>query len=153
VLDLVATEEGTLPVGHQSDRTGLDGEAGAGLPAIDQQARDAYQRRLAEVDEDIEDARRSNDIGRLERAERDREFLIAELKQAVGLAGRHRSVGSNTERARTAVARSIRYTLDRLKRHHPKLAAHLHRSVNTGTYCSYTTDPLAPVVWQVSHTD
>ncbi len=153
VLDLVAVEEGTLAVGHQSDRTGLDGEAGVGLPVIDQQARDAYQRRLAEVDEDIEEARRNNDVGRLEMAERDREFLIAELKQAVGLARRHRAVGSNAERARTAVARSIRYALDRLEEHHPTLAAHLHRAVNTGTYCSYTPDPLAPVVWQVSRTD
>ena len=153
VLDLVAVGEGTLPVGHQSDRTGLDGEAGVGLPVIDEQARDAYQRRVAEVDEDIEEARRNNDLGRLELAERDREFLIVELKQALGLAGRHRAIGSNAERARVAVARSIRYALDRLEEHHPTLAGHLHQAVNTGTYCSYTPDPLAPVVWQVSGTD
>lgn len=153
VLGLVAAEEGTLPVGHARDRTGLDGEAGVGLPVIDRHARDAYQRRLAEVDEDIEEARRNNDVGRLELAQHDREFLIAELKQAVGLAGRHRAVGSNAERARTAVARSIRYAIDRLEGHHPTLAAHLHRAVDTGTYCSYTPDPLAPVVWRVSGTD
>jgi hypothetical protein len=153
VLDLVAAEEGTLPVGRQGDRTGLDGEAGVGLSVIDEQARAAYRRRLAEVDEDIEEARLNNDIGRLALAERDREFLTAELKQAVGLAGRHRTVGSNAERARTAVARSIRYALDRLEEHHPRLAAHLHQTVNTGTYCSYTPDPLAAVVWQVSGTD
>jgi hypothetical protein len=153
VLDLVATEQGTLPVGQQIDRTGLDGEAGGGLPVIDERARDAYQRRLAEVDDDIDEARRNNDVGRLHLAESDRQFLIAELRQAAGLAGRHRAVGSNAERARTAVARSIRYALDRLEGHHAALAAHLHRAVNTGTYCSYTPDPRAPVVWQMSGTD
>lgn len=152
VLDLVAAEEGTLPVGRQSDRAGLHGEAGGGLSVIDEQARAAYRRRLAEVDEDIEEAQLHNDIGRLALAERDREFLTAELRQAVGLAGRHRSVGSNAERARTAVARSIRYALDRLEGHHPMVAAHLHQTVRTGTYCSYTPDPLAAVAWEVSGT-
>ena len=153
VLDLVATEEGTLPVGHQTDRTQLDSEAGGGLPVIDEQARAAYKRQLAEVEADIEEARQMNDIGRLELAERDREFLIAELKQAVGLAGRHRAVGSTAERARTAVTRSLRYAIGRLEEHHPTLAAHLGQTVRTGTYCSYAPDPLAPVMWQVSDTD
>lgn len=146
VLDLVAAEEGTM-AGHRSDRTGIDGEAGVGLPVLDEQARAAYKRRIAEVDEDIEEARRHNDFGRLELAERDRDFLIAELKQALGLAGRHRTVGSSAERARVAVARSIRYSLGRLEHHHPSLARHLRQAVNTGTYCSYTPDLRAPVIW------
>lgn len=153
VLDLVAAEAGTLPVGrhgHDGHDPALGGEAGAGLPVLDEQARDAYRRRLAEVDEDIDEARRQHDLGRLELAERDREFLIAELRQAVGLAGRHRTVGSTAERARTAVTRSIRYAVTRVEEHHPTLAAHLHHAVNTGTYCSYTPDPLAPVNWQLS---
>jgi tetratricopeptide (TPR) repeat protein len=152
VLDLVAVEQGTLPVGHPGDASELDGEAGAGLPMIDQQAREAYRRRLAEVDEDIEEAARMNDVGRLELAERDRGYLIAELTQAMGLGGRHRAVGSTAERARTSVTRSLRYAIKRLAEHHPTLATHLENAVRTGTYCSYTPDPLAPVVWQVSAT-
>lgn len=148
VLDLVAAEEGVHPFG-QTTRTGeLDSEPGGGLPVIDEQARASYRRRLAEVEDDIEDAKRDNDVGRLELAERDREFLVAELKQAVGLGGRHRTVGSDAERARTAVARSIRYAMDRLEQHHPRLGVHLRHAVRTGTYCSYTPDPLASVVWE-----
>jgi tetratricopeptide (TPR) repeat protein len=148
VLDLVAAEAGVGPGSQGTGRAEVDGESGGGLPVIDEQARASYQRRLAEVEDDIEEATRHNDVGRLELAERDREFLIAELKQAVGLGGRHRAVGSDAERARTAVARSIRYALDRLEQHHPPLAAHLHHAVNTGTYCSYRPDPVASVVWE-----
>jgi hypothetical protein len=46
------------------------------------------------------------------------------------------------------VTRSIRYSLGKLAEHHPSVAAHLERSVHTGTYCVHTPDPLAPVTWQ-----
>ncbi len=151
VLDLVAVEQGILAstriVGHED---GVRSSAvGAGMPVIDDVARDAYRRRLAEVDDDIEQATRMNDPGRVELAQRDREYLIAELTQAAGLGGRTRSSGSTAERARTAVTRSIRYALGRLGEHHPALAAHLEQSVHTGIYCVYTPDPIAPLVWEL----
>lgn len=150
-LDLVAVEQGSLPTVPRADgsREGLDSGAGGGLPVLDDQARDAYRRRLAEVDEDIDDAAHANDVARLELAERDRDYLVEELSRAVGLGGRHRSVGSDAERARTSVTRSIRYALARIAEHHAPLARHLEICVNTGTYCSYTPDPLAPVEWQL----
>jgi hypothetical protein len=122
---------------------------GAGLPVIDDEARNAYRRRLAEVDDDIDEATRMHDEGRVELAQRDRDYLIAELSRAVGLGGRDRSVGGTAERARTSVTRSLRYALERLARHHPTVAAHLEHSVHTGTYCSYAPDPLAPILWHI----
>ncbi len=101
VLDLVAVERGSLPVGHvvDTDQEPLSDGVGAGLPVIDDAARDAYRRRLAEVDDDIEEATQMNDLGRVELAKRDRDYLIAELKSAVGLGGRARSIGGSAERA------------------------------------------------------
>jgi hypothetical protein len=151
VLDLVAVEQGTLPTGAV-DTVGaaeVEGVGGHGLPPLDEQAREAYRRRLAEVDDDIEDAQRCHDLARVESAERDREYLIAELARAVGLGGRLRSVGSDAERARTAVARTLRYATDRLAEHLPPLAAHLDNCLHTGTYCAYRPDPLSPVRWSV----
>jgi hypothetical protein len=147
-LDLVAVEEGTLPTHSAPDpELGNIGEQ-SGLDLIDDQARDAYRRRLLEVEDDIEEATRLNDPARAELAQRDRDYLIAELSRAIGLGGRHRSVGSDAERARTSVTRSIRYALSRLVEHHPTAAAHLGQSVQTGTYCCYRTDPSAPVSWR-----
>ena len=151
VLDLVAVERGSLPTGRavQQDFDAVAEGTDAGLPIIDDEARNAYRRRLVEVDDDIDEAIRMHDEGRVELAQRDRDYLIAELSRAVGLGGRHRSVGGTAERARTSVTRSLRYALQRLAEHHPTVATHLEHSVRTGTYCSYTPDPLAPILWQV----
>lgn len=146
VLDLVAVEQGSLPTGSaHHDLPAARGDAG--LPLIDDAARAAYQRRLVDVEDDIAEATRMNDIGRLELAERDREYLMAELASAVGLGGRARTTGGSVERARTSVTRSLRYAIDRLAEHHPSLAAHLDQSVHTGVYCCYSPDPLARVTW------
>ena len=115
---------------------------------LDERAREAYRRRLAEVEEDIDEARAMNDVARCELAESDREYLIAELRRDVGLGGHQRSTGSSAERARTAVTRSLRYALARLAEHHPVAAAHLQQHLHTGTYCCYTPDPIAPIDWQ-----
>ena len=155
VLDLVAVEAGTLGT-RPRPRPDLDTETtlgGGGLPVIDEQARATYRRRLQEVDEDIEDATRCNDPERAELARRDRDYLIAELRRAVGLGGRHRSVGSDAERARTSVARSVRYALGRLADHHPAAAAQLTQGISTGVYCSYTPDPLGRTHWRVGRAD
>ena len=148
-LDLVAVEQGTLPTGSASsehDETPSVG-AEASLPVLDAQAREAYRRRLREVEEDIEDAHRCNDLGRAELAERDRDYLIAELTHAVGLGGRHRSVGGSGERARTSVTRALRYALGKLADHHPAVANHLEASIQTGTYCAYKPDALTQITW------
>ncbi len=148
VLDLVSTEHprGDAP---PSGRSGLTAAVQAGLPLLDDAARDAYRRRLLDVDEEISDAEAANDIGRLELAERDKEHLVAELSRAFGLNDRVRRVGGEVERARGSVTRSLRYALNRLGEVHPDLGAHLDRHVETGTYCSYRPDPLNPLVWQL----
>jgi hypothetical protein len=137
VLDLVAVEQGTLRAPD------------VGLPVLDDEARASYRRRLSEVDVDIAEAEANDDLGRLALAQRDRDYLVAELTRAVGLGGRARTVGGTTERARTSVARSLRYSLRRLSEAHADLGAHLDRTVRTGIYCSYDPDPLTPVVWEL----
>ncbi len=147
-LDLIAVEHGTVRAVSPGDRDGIV-DRGEGLPVIDDQARAAYRRRLAEVEEDIEDAVAMNDLGRQALAERDRDFLIAELASAVGLGGRERLTDGNAERARTSVTRTLRYAVQRLAEHHSDLGVHLERAVKTGIYCGYQPDPLTPVTWEL----
>ncbi len=138
-VDLVRLEAGSDPEVH-TDR---------GIPVLDDRAKAAYRRRLDDIDDDIAHARADNDIGRAELAERDREYLIAELKRATGLGGRDRVVLDDAERARVSVTRSIRYALARLAESSPAVAEHLQRHVRTGTFCVYDRDPLNPVDWTV----
>jgi len=138
--ELVRLEAGTEGAGG-----GLD----AGLPVLDDNAKEAYRRRLIDIDEDIADADAANDIGRAELARRDREYLVAELRRAVGLGGRDRTVSDDGERARVSATRSIRYSLERLGEFAPAVASHLQQHVHTGTFCSYEPDALRPVVWTI----
>jgi tetratricopeptide (TPR) repeat protein len=120
-----------------------------GIPVLDETAKAAYRRRLDEIDDDIDDARARNDAARAELAERDREYLIEELKRATGLGGRDRVVLDDAERARVSVTRSIRYSLARLAESSPAVAEHLRQHVQTGTFCRYERDSLHPVDWTV----
>ncbi|KAA1418739.1 hypothetical protein F0U44_09610 [Nocardioides humilatus] len=121
----------------------------SGLPVLDDEAKASYRRRLAEVEDDIVEAEHDHDDARRALAERDRDYLMAELTAAAGLGGRDRTTGGTAERARGAVTRSLRYALARLEEQHPDLGAHLARTVRTGAYCSYQPDPLAPVEWRL----
>ncbi|WP_323794011.1 hypothetical protein, partial [Nocardioides sp.] len=134
-LDLVAHEHGGA------------GPRQSGLVVLDDEAKECYRRRLAEVDEDIDEAEAFNDPDRADLARRDRDYLVAELSRAVGLGGRDRLESSDAERARTSVFRAIAYALKRIEAVSPLLADHLRRAVSTGTWCSYSPDPLAPITW------
>jgi hypothetical protein len=122
--------------------TVVDGGAG---PVIDVQARDAYRRRLTEIEAELDDADGAGDRERSARLVAEQEALIAELRGAFGLGGRPRQGGEPAERARTAVRSRIRDALERIETAHPALGRHLRRSVRTGTYCVYQPDP--PVDW------
>ncbi|HSL74159.1 MAG TPA: hypothetical protein VK853_06815 [Ilumatobacteraceae bacterium] len=120
-----------------------------GLPVLDDSAKEAYRRRLADIDEDIADAELNNDLGRIALAERDRAYLVSELERAAGFGGRDRTTLDDAERARVSVTRSIRYSLARLAESAPAVAAHLQQHVRTGTFCQYEPDSLHRVVWAV----
>ncbi len=147
VLDLVAAELGST--GGSASTQGLTSGFRSGLPILDDQARDSYRRRLAEVEEEIDDADAAHDLGRLEQADSDREHLIAELTRAFGLDGRPRTAGGDVERARGSVTRTLRYALRRLGDLHPELGEYLDQHIRTGTYCSYRPDPLNPLTWDL----
>jgi DNA-binding response OmpR family regulator len=126
----------------------VDGLGDAGT-VLDPQARAAYKRRLDELQADVTEAQRWNDLARATTAQAEIEFLTAELAAAVGLGGRDRRVASSTERARLMVTKAIRAALHKLRDNHPALGHHLATSITTGTFCTYTPDPTAPLSWQL----
>ena len=138
-VELVRLEEGV----------GGSERINAGIVVLDDVAKEAYRRRLVDIDNDIADAEAANDLGRAELARHDREYLVAELRRAVGLGGRDRTVLDDGERSRVSVTRSIRYSLARLVECSPAVAAHLQQHVHTGTFCSYESDALHPITWEL----
>ena len=150
VLDLVAAEGGVEPAGRAAGAEDLPaGGPGDAGEVLDPQAREAYRRRLVELEEELEEARAFGDAERAARAEEERDFLARELASAMGLGGRSRVAASASERARVNVTRAIRSSLARIGEHSPALGRHLEAAVRTGTFCSYCPDPLAPIDWRL----
>jgi tetratricopeptide (TPR) repeat protein len=150
VLDMVAAE------GDGSVGTSPDADIGLAIAStldagvlLDAQAKEAYCRRLAEIDEDIEEARAMGDRERAAQAQAERDFLVRELARAFGVGGRPRRAGSNSERARASVTRALRQAMARIHAHHPALGQHLDRAIRTGTYCVYLPDPRVPTAWRL----
>ncbi len=123
---------------------GVEGDAG---DVIDAAARAAYRARLAELEEDIGEADAANDAERAAQARIEREFLLKELRAAVGLSGRPRRLQDPAERARKAVTWRVRESISHIERVHPALGRHLRRAVRTGAICLY--DPADPTAWRL----
>ena len=150
-LDLVIEEQHAAPAHEVNLSAGssltLARDAGE---VLDRRAKEAYRRRLAEIERDLDEARQCGDAYRTEQAMAERRFLARELARAVGLGGRDRRVGSNAERARASVTLAMRRVMERIRAAHPALGAHLERTIRTGTFCVYLPDPRVPADWRMS---
>ena len=116
-------------------------------PMLDDAALRAYRRRLDELEAECDLADRTGDADRMRAADDERAALIAELSRATGLGGRTRRAGSEVERARLNVTRTLRDAITRIEAQCPELTAHLNEAVITGTQCVY--QPQTPVAWQL----
>lgn len=148
VLELVAAENHAL----SALRRGVEPELA--FPAssdagelLDAEARESYRRRLAEIEEDLEQAHQFGDSERTEQARTERDFVLRELSRAFGLGGRPRRAASNSERARASVTRAVRHAMSRIGAHDHPLGEHLDHAIQTGTYCAYRPDPRLPMHW------
>jgi hypothetical protein len=124
VLDLGGAGVGT------ADR----GDAG---PALDDQARHEYRRRVRELEEDLSEAIELADQGRADALREELDFITRELSRAFGLGGRERRAGAAAERARINVRRRIKDAIERIREQTPEAGRHLDNTVKTGSYCRY----------------
>jgi tetratricopeptide (TPR) repeat protein len=109
----------------------------APAPVLDEPAKRAYRKRLAELDQALDRAAARGDATAAGGLEAERAALVAELKRAAGLAGRPRAFSDEAERARVNVTRTIHQALDRILAADPDTGRHLLASVRTGIRCSY----------------
>ncbi len=150
VLDLVAAEagHGADDDGHRAAELAQSTHGDAG-EMLDARAKEAYRRRLAEIDDDLAEAHETGDAERAAQSDAERDFLVQELARAFGLSGRERRAASASERARAAVTRAVRQAIARIAEHQPRLGEHLGRTIRTGTYCAYLPDPRAQTRWEL----
>jgi len=125
------------------------GDLGHAGEMLDAQAKAAYQRRLTELEDELEEAHELGNKARAEKAEDEIEALGRELKGAIGLAGRDRRAASSTERARIAVTKAIRLSLNKIAENDASLGKLLSTTIKTGTVCAYVPDDRFPIAWRL----
>jgi len=139
------------------DPTGADLQhANDAGEVLDREALRALRNRLQELTCEIEEARGYNDESRLDRLEREKEQLEAEVRSAVGF-GRSGADGQRPEDLRRfqrtakldqdAVRKAINHAIDRISQKDESLARHLLNSITTGSSFQYS--PVDEVTWDV----
>ena len=133
---------------HCLDLAGAGVEESPTGPVLDDTARRQYERRIVELQGEIDEAERNNDLARADRSQIEMDALVDHLTAALGVGHKTRSAGGTAERARSAVTHRIRVTVRQLEKVQPDLGRHLRHAINTGTYCSYR--PEQPVAWHIT---
>src|SRR5205085_2579749 len=118
-------------------------------PILDVRAKAAYRRRLQELAEELKEAEAWADLERAARARAEIDALTEQLAGAVGLNGHDRTTASTAERARVNVTKAVRRAIRRIAECDPVLGDHLDRSVRTGTFFSYVSDRVRPIIWML----
>src|SRR5262249_34687645 len=102
------------------------GDAGERL---DTRARAAVRQRARDLEAELAEAERANDLGRTEILRAELDALTDELARSRGLAGRSRRLGSPAERARVNVTRRIAAALQKIAAVHPAAGHYLETTV------------------------
>ena len=116
-------------------RAAADSDEG---PMLDSQARDEYRRRVAELQDELEEAEAMADVGRADALRTELDFITRELSKAFGLGGRARASGDAAERARVNVRRRIKDAVERIGEQLPEAGKYLENTIKTGRYCRYS---------------
>ena len=125
----------------EAPRTMALGDSGEMLDAA---AKAAYKRRLDELREEFQEAKKLGKTEGAAQIQEEIEALVKELKRAVGLGGRDRRAASASERARVNVTRAIKAAIERISANHAPLGHMLSKTISTGTFCCYVPEPLEP---------
>jgi len=125
---------------HVLDLSGSAGtvQEGDSGPMLDEQAREDYRRRVAELQEELEEAGSLADLGRADSLRSEIDFITRELSRAFGLGGRQRTAGDAAERARVNVRRRIKDAVERIAEQAPDAGRYLENTIKTGRYCRYS---------------
>ena len=153
-LDLVQHDEGGFAPRSNAPRLQRDDGLrlfmpGDGGEVIDRSARLAYEQRVRDLADEIEDAEALGDAGRAALLNEELDFIVEHLAAATGLHGATRRNVSPAERARQSVTKAMKSAALRISDHSPALGRHIASTIRTGTYCIYQPDPRVPTSWRL----
>ncbi len=119
---------------HCLDLAGAGVEESSTGPVLDDTARRQYERRIRELQEEIEEAEHNHDLARAYKNQVELDAIIDHLTAALGMGNKTRTAGGTAERARSAVTHRIRAAIRQLEKLQPQPGPppptrHQHRHV------------------------
>jgi len=132
---------------HCSELMGNITSTSQSVEAIDDKAKRKYHAKINELQEELREAEKMNDIGRTELINNELNQILDYLSHATGIRGRARKLADPSDRARAAVTLRIKSAIQKIENVHPSLAKHFQNNIKTGTFCVYT--PESPVKWEL----
>lgn len=121
----------------------------AAQEVVDTTALADYRRRIDELRADLDDARLMGDIGGAERCHIELDAVLDEVRRSTRFDRRARAFSDPAERARIAVQKSIRRSLDRITALVPDQGADLAACITTGTRCTFRPVDDVPATWEL----
>ncbi len=113
--------------------------AGASEQVADNTAIAAYRKGYIELQEELEEAREMNDLGRIEVIQTKMDALATELSRVVGLGGKARE-RSSIDNVRKRVSMAVTRAIDSIRAEHQVLGKHLDGFISPGTVFRYAPD-------------
>lgn len=111
-----------------------------GEKLIDEKARKQYQRKILELQAELEEAEQFSNFEQIEKLHEDYDQLVEHLSSTLNLNRKIRETGGTIDKARSAVTWRIRSAIAKIEQNHPLLGAHLSNAIKTGTFCTYKPD-------------
>lgn len=112
---------------------------GSADAVVDQQAIREYREKIRELEEELAEAERMNDVGRVPGLRRELEDLQEACRKLAGL-GQTRSFPTEQRRASVAVAKNIDMAIRAIRKRLPDLADHLDAKISRGLQLRYAPD-------------
>ena len=115
-------------------------KASPGVKTLDEKAVEEFKAELAELEEELDEAKANADLAGQERIQKDITELAGQLSSSTGVGGHVRKIGDDVERARVAVTQAVDRALKNIHNAHKPLWEHLDKRVSRGRYFRYTPD-------------
>ncbi len=126
----------------------LEGESASGSfgHGLDDDGMANYRQRYAELQGELDEAERFNDLGRMDQLKTELEDFELQLARETGLGGRRREK-TDADRVRKAVSIAVTRAIDSIRDEHLVLGRHLRNSISLGLTFRY--DPERDPNWRV----
>ncbi|WP_291320875.1 hypothetical protein, partial [Desulfonatronospira sp.] len=128
---------------EQLDKKGMDiKNTQDGFRMSTQETINNYKSKIYKLNDEIKDAIEIGNNDKALKLRAEKEAIEDGLSKVLGLSGRIRTVGSDGEKARKNVQRSIRRALDYMaEKKANELSSYLNAHITTGDECCFKKDP------------